>query len=358
MAAILWDSPLNLNKNELQNARFQNLSAAPGSPVKGLAYYDTVLEAFGVYQNATWVYLPSAPGNVTKASNAAAANVMQVSGGADKTLVDFSSAGGIIKVAANGVVSLAVLGTDFLTATSTNALTNKTFDAAGTGNSLLNLALAMFAAGVIDTDTTLAANSDLKLATQKALKAYIDNKLTSVLTYKSAIDASTNPNFPAAVVGDMYKISVSGLIGGGSGIAVQAGDSIIATAATSAGTAAAVGANWDIIQANVDQATTGALGLVILATQAEAEAKSNSTKVVTPAALVNFTLKKIFTIGDGATTAIVVTDNLGTLDKIAEVRNASTNAKIIVDTVYASNTVTFNFANAPANNAYKVTVIG
>jgi hypothetical protein len=67
-----------------------------------------------------------------------------------------------------------------------------------------------------------------------------------------AIDASTNPNYPAAVRGDSYYISVAGKIGGASGIAVDISDQIICIAGSSAaGTQAAVGANWIILQANV-----------------------------------------------------------------------------------------------------------
>lgn len=64
------------------------------------------------------------------------------------------------------------------------------------------------------------------------------------------------------------------------------------------------------------------------------------------------------TIGDGSTTAIVVTDNLATLDKIALIRDASTNVMVECDMTFASNTTTFTFATAPASNAYKVVIIG
>ena len=50
-------------------------------------------------------------------------------------------------------------------------LTNKTINASN--NTLSNLATSMFAANVVDTDGTLAANSDTRLASQKAVKTYV-----------------------------------------------------------------------------------------------------------------------------------------------------------------------------------------
>lgn len=356
---MLHLSPIDLGKRELQNATIQNLASAPSSPFNGQVYYDTTLHQFGCYQNGTWTYLSTTVSNgVTKSANASATDVLQVSAGADKTIKDFISSGGIIKVSSTGVVTLAVAGTDYITANSTNAFTNKTFDADGTGNSIINLDTANFAVNVIDTDTALTANSDTRLASQKAVKAYIDAVATSEMSFKGGIDASTNPNYPAADVGDVYRITVAGKIGGASGIDVTVGDTIIAAAATAGGTQAAVGANWTIVQSNVDAATTTTQGLVTLATQAETEAKTSSTKSVVPSALANFPQKKTFTIGDGSTTAISVTDNLGTIDKIAEVRDATTNAAVVVDKTYAINTTTITFAVAPATNSYKVVIIG
>lgn len=58
-----------------------------------------------------------------------------------------------------------------VTSSSTNTFTNKTIDANGTGNSITNLETADFATNVIDTSALMAAESDTRLASQKAIKA-------------------------------------------------------------------------------------------------------------------------------------------------------------------------------------------
>jgi hypothetical protein len=99
--------------------------------------------------------------------------------------------------------------------------------------------------------------------TQAASTAYVITEIAARLAtgdfaaYKGAIDASGNPNYPAANAGDTYRISVAGKIGGGSGPNVEAGDLIMSHVDSSAGgTHASVGADWDIIQTNIDGAVT------------------------------------------------------------------------------------------------------
>lgn len=64
-------------------------------------------------------------------------------------------------------------------------------------------------------------------------------------------------------------------------------------------------------------------------------------------------------IGNGSSTSIAVTHNLGTKDVTVAVRLNADDSHVIADVVSTDiNTVTITFAVAPASNAYRVTVIG
>ena len=111
----------------------------------------------------------------------------------------------------------------------------------------------------IDTNVALGA-SNTKVPSQAAVKAYADALIgaNDAMVFKGVLDASANPNYPAGNRGDTYRISVAGKVGGASGPAVEPGDLLIATAdGSGAGTQATVGANWTIVQANLDGAVTG-----------------------------------------------------------------------------------------------------
>jgi hypothetical protein len=87
-----------------------------------------------------------------------------------------------------------------------------------------------------------------------AVWSLVTSPLTSPLTFKGNIDASSNPNYPASTVGDVYRINVAGKIGGASGVNVEQFDQVLCISTTPSGNQATVGANFNITQANIDGA--------------------------------------------------------------------------------------------------------
>ena len=82
----------------------------------------------------------------------------------------------------------------FITASSSDTLTNKTFDANGTGNSLSNVEVADFAASAIVTEGEgISSNdNDSTLPTSAAVKDYADTAISNIdLTVSTAGDSGT-----------------------------------------------------------------------------------------------------------------------------------------------------------------------
>lgn len=184
---------IDLAKNELQNALVHKLASAPSSPVEGQIYHDTTAHHVFFYTGSGWF-------DVT--------NALTLNGNAETLYARLASP----------------------TFTGTPA--------------------APTASGGTNT-------------TQVATTAYVVSEIASRLAaadamiYKGAIDASTNPNYPAADAGFTYRISVAGKIGGASGVVVEAGDMLICHVDSSAGgVQASFGADWDVIQTNIDGAVT------------------------------------------------------------------------------------------------------
>src|SRR5210317_2584115 len=86
----------------------------------------------------------------------------------------------------------------YITAGSTTTLTNKTFDANGTGNSISNIEVADLASGVLDTDITTVSSLDNTLASAKAIKTYVDNIAAAGIHYHTAVRVESPINLNAS----------------------------------------------------------------------------------------------------------------------------------------------------------------
>lgn len=129
-----------------------------------------------------------------------------------------------------------------------------TFDSKGRATLASEVSLGTAAALNSDNDPTLAANSNSRLATQAAVKGFVENAVAGLLDFKGNIDCSADPNYPAASKGDAYLVSIAGKIGGASGSPVDVGDVIVASADNAGGTQAAVSASWFILEHNLQGA--------------------------------------------------------------------------------------------------------
>lgn len=124
-----------------------------------------------------------------------------------------------------------------------------------------------------------------------------------------------------------------GPLGGGSGTSYTAGNGLTLTSTT-----------FDVVAG----ATPGSGG-------PGGGLKANADDIVIDT---NIVVRKFAAnIGDGSTTAITVTHNLGTRDVMIAVYDNTTFEQIMTDNVRTTtNTATVTFASAPASNAYRIVI--
>jgi hypothetical protein len=97
-------------------------------------------------------------------------------------------------------------------------------------------------------------DANLGVPTKNAIRDKIEtlsSAITGVLNLKGNTDASANPNYPSAVKGDAYYITVAGKIGGASGKSVDVSDMVVAKADNAGGTEASVGTSWFVLEHNL-----------------------------------------------------------------------------------------------------------
>ena len=138
-----------------------------------------------------------------------------------------------------------------------------------------------------DDDTLGGVDADAeKCASQASIKNYVDNEIAglgSLMEFKGSYDANTTDPTDGDV-GDTYVVTVAGTgVASFWSTALEIGDVIIQENAT-----ATTEADWVVVSRDIVPASETVAGVVELATQAEVDTGTDTTKAVTPDTLSNY----------------------------------------------------------------------
>jgi hypothetical protein len=360
-------TPIDLAKNELQNARIQNLATPPASPVLGQIYFDTTSNVIRCWDGTAW-------------------KILDVTGVAAGTIT-------LDKLAVDPLARANHTGTQTASTISDLATVVKAYKlnefaapiaAVSMGNQkITNLAAptagSTDAARMIDVETAVnsaAAGIDSKASVRLIA---VGNVATSGLT---AIDGVTPVAGDRILLVGQTTASQNGVYVAASGTWARAADAD-ATGEITPGAfwfveegttygktqwrcnntgAITIGTTGiTIVQFGAANTYTAGNGLTLSGNDFNVGGGTGITVTADAVAIdTNTVVRKVAaTIGDGTATSFTVTHNLNNQDVMTQVREIATNQVVIVDIQNNGvNTVVIQFASAPAANSYRVVVQG
>jgi len=359
-------SNIDLAKNELQNARIQNLASAPATPVEGQVYHDTTTHATYIWNGTAW-----RPTDAEKLT--------------DGTIANTALATNPLARANHTGTQLASTISDFDTQVRTSRLDQLAAPAAAVAlNSQKITGLATPTAAtdaankqyVDDTVASISWKNEVKLATTAA------GTLASSFANGSTIDSVALVTGDRILIKDqaapaengIYTVNASGtptratdadsqddLYGAAVFVThgtVNAGKRYVCNVS---GTITVGTTALTFVQFDGGTAYTAGNGLTLSGSNFNVVAGTGITVAADSVAIDTAVVARKYSanVGNNSSTSISITHSLNTSDVIAELRDASTNARVYCDMVNTDvNTVTLTFAVAPTTNQYRVTVIG
>ena len=400
--ARLFVTDINLNKNELQNARIQGLSSAPSAPVTGQIYYDTSNNTMYYYNGLA---SPNGPWVAMNASQEVIQDVIgaSVSGGTgltatyvdstgittldlDNTTVTAGSYGSTTKIPtftvdaqgrltaageADVATNLSIAGdtgtdtvnllTDTLTVSGGEgidvAVTNNTITIAGEDASTSNKGIASFADADFTVTTGAVTIKNVNLGTQTT-----GNYIATIAGTANEIEVTGSGSETAAVtIGLPNDVTITNNLNVGGDLNVTGSINTVNSTQVNI-TDNKINLNSDMPEENSPSLDAGIV--VHRGTEADAELLWDEDTDRWQVGLVSgnyhdIARKYVTTVGDGTALTYAITHNLGTREVTVQVYDAATYDTVETDvTRNSTSQVTIGFTAAPAAGAYKVVVVG
>ena len=407
-------TPIDLNGLEIQNARVHVLASDPGSPVAGQIWYNSTTFQLKYYNGSTVVALPNALtfrlDQFAAPTASVALNSQKITGLADPTNPGDASTKAYVDATAQGLSvkdPVRVVATTNLTLSGTQTIDGvaciagdrvlATGQTTGSANGIYVVAAGAWARST-DMDTTAetkpgsimwvnegTANGDTQwiLTTDAPVSlgttSLAFTKFAGGTTYSA--DGSTLTltggtfSVNTGYVGQT-SITTVGTIGtgtwsattiaankGGTGQTSYAvGDLLYASSTSALSKLADVATGNVLISGGTSTAPSyGKVGLTthVSGTLPIGNGGTGQTTAAAALTALGGTTKYAVSIGDGSSTTITVTHNLGTLDVHVALFANSGGAEVEADIVHATtNTVTVTFAVAPSTNQFRCVVVG
>jgi hypothetical protein len=386
---------IDLNKNELLNARIQNLGAAPSSPVSGQVYYNTQDNVMYFWNGTEWI---STSGSVEVIQDALGA---YLNGGTGLS-VSYNDTNGITTVDLDDTsVSSGSYGSQTKIPTFTvdqqgrltaagevDVATELSIsgDTGSTSVSLLTEGLTVSGGEGIDvavTNNTITISGEDASTTNKGIASFSSTDFNvnagSVSIKNVNLDSQTTRDYVATIVGTENEITVSPNSGHNAAVTIGLPEDVEIVGNLQ------VGGNLNVIgtvnsvnttQINIEDnkvklnsnftgtPTTDAGILVERGLESDVEILWNETSdkwtLTNDGSNYHAIARKYAeTLGLSAT-SYTITHNLGTTDVTVQIfEAASPYAQVEADVKRtSSNTVTIDFAVAPSAGEFKVVVVG
>jgi len=398
--ARLFVTDINLNKNELQNARIQGLASAPSGAVTGQVYYDTSNNTMYYYNGLS---SPNGPWVAMNASQEVIQDVIgaSVEGGVgltrtyvdstgittidlDNTTVTAGSYGSTTKIPtftvdaqgrltaageADVATNLSIAGdtgtdtvnllTDTLTVSGGEgidvAVTNNTITIAGEDATISNKGIASFADADFTVTTGAVAIKNVNLGTQTT-----GNYIATIAGTTNEIEVTGSGSETAAVtIGLPNDVTITNNL--------NVGGNLNVTGTINSVNTTQVNIVDNKINLNTDFTGTPTADAGIRVERGDGadveilwnETNDNWTLTNDGTNYHAITRKFTQTVGNGSLTQIPVTHNLGSRTVVVNVYDSATYDTIECDVVRTSTTVvTLGFTVAPASGAYTVVIVG